>query len=102
MRTLLRWSVAFGVVAFAVFAARRVYSSCQAPKEERLELEIESVTRGGSEVEDLSPWKTYESRDIQTLLEARGESVVLFGMRHNGPTSVEIFAEKSKSGSGEK
>lgn len=99
MRTLLRWSLAFGVAAFAVLAARTVYSDCRIPIEE-LELEIESVTRGGTEVDDLSPWTDYKARDMKTRVSARGDDAVEFLMTDGINDLVEVRAGEMTSSSG--
>lgn len=101
MRDLLRWSVALGVVAFAVFAARQVDSTTCATEREAFELEIESVTRDDSDVDDLGPWETYESRSIETRTRADGGEGVEFRMRTDRREVLRVRASKSNTGAEE-
>ena len=68
------WIIAAGIAVLAIFAADRVYSlSCVIGDRETLELEIQSVERGGEPVDDLSRWEREEGDD-STRLRATDEN----------------------------
>jgi len=68
-RVRARWWVAGGAAVLVMLAAGYVYSlSCDTENSEILELEIQSVERGGETVDDLSAWKQSDGEEITTTL----------------------------------
>lgn len=101
MRQSIKIFLAVAVVGTVLFGARRVYTSCEPPEEEQLSLQIDSVTRGGEPVDDLSPWKTSDGREIRTVLHGdTGPYPAILEMETEDSRVLEIRFERDQSNQG--